>query len=84
MGKHLLNLTEEKKLKDGKAVGGRSGRLTRSAIDKLQGYYGKAIRRNINKNAKTKTEVDAGVTNMQTAIKALLFYSTKLSDSVET
>ena len=83
MGKNLLNLTKEKKLKDGKPVGGRSGRLTRSAIDKLQKYYGKAIRRNVDKNAKTRAEVETVVSNMQTSIRAILYHSTKMANSNE-
>lgn len=35
-----------KKLSDGLNIGGKSGRLTDSAIDSLQNYYGLAIRRN--------------------------------------
>ena len=42
------------KLKDGKAVGGKGHRLSDKTIDKLQEYYGKAIRSNVNQNAKTK------------------------------
>ena len=83
MGKNLLNLTKEKKLNDGKPVGGRSGRLTRSAVDKLQKYYGKAIRRNVDKKAKTRAEVDTVVSNMQTSIRAILYHSTKMANSNE-
>lgn len=50
MGRRLRNLKKElkgKKLADGKGLGG-SGRLTDAEIDKLQNYYGLAIRRNTN------------------------------------
>lgn len=35
------------KLEDGKLMGGRTGRLTKTVIDSFQVYYGKAIRDNI-------------------------------------
>lgn len=50
MGRRLRNLKKEmkgKKLSDGKSLGG-PGRLTEAEIDKLQTYYGLAIRRNTN------------------------------------
>jgi hypothetical protein len=49
-GARLRRLVQEKrgiKLHDSKPLGGR-GCLTQSAIDKLQNYYGLAIRRNVN------------------------------------
>ena len=54
-GKKRLNIGKDKKLKDGKNVGGRSGRLTRAAIDKVR-YYGNAIPRNVDGNAKTRNK----------------------------
>ena len=83
MDKNLLNMTKEKKLADGKPVGGRSGQLTRSVIDKLQKYYGNAIRSTVDRTAKTKVQVDKVIANMQQAIKAVLYHSTKLSDAKE-
>jgi hypothetical protein len=50
MGARLKRLVKEKlgtKLHDGKTLGSK-GRLTQSEIDKLQNYYGLAIRRNVN------------------------------------
>lgn len=58
MGKNLIGLTGRKKLADGKPVGGRAGRLTRPTTDKLQKYYGNAIRRCVHKKAKTKSDVN--------------------------
>ena len=49
MGTALRRFKKEKsgsRLSDGKSVGGK-GRLTDAIIDKIQGYYGKAIRSNI-------------------------------------
>jgi hypothetical protein len=43
------------KLKDCKSVGGKGHRLSDKTIDKLQEYYGKAIRRNVTRNAKVGT-----------------------------
>ena len=52
----------KKRLQDGKTIGGR-GRLTDKLMDKLQGYYGKAIRRN-------HGSVDA----MEKAVRAILYH----------
>lgn len=69
------------KLKDGKSVGGKGHRLSDKTIDKLQEYYGKAIRRNITKNAKSVSEINKAVKDMQNAIYAVLYHCTLLSDS---
>lgn len=45
--RRLKNKMKGVKLDDGKVLGGK-GRLTDEAIDKLQNYYGLAIRRNVN------------------------------------
>ena len=58
-------------------MGGKAGRLTRPTIDKLQKYYGNAIRRCV---AKTKREVDNAVKKMQCAVKAVLYHSVKIDD----
>ena len=71
MGKNLIALAGKSKLSDGKPVGGKAGRLTRPTIDKLQKYYGNAIRRCVDNKAKTKREVDNAVKKMQCA--ALFF-----------
>ena len=50
MGKKLRDLkkyAKGKKLADGKSIGGR-GRLTDTEINKIQAYYGNAIRGNVN------------------------------------
>lgn len=84
MGKNLISMTKNAgKLNDGKGVGGRSGRLTRPCIDKLQNHYGNAIRKNVDKSAKTNAQVDTVIQNMQTAIKASLYHSVKLEDPEE-
>ena len=61
LGKNLRNLkskTGKKKLADGKTIGGK-GRLTLKEIDKLQVYYGLAIRRNIGNLSGMQTAIDA-------------------------
>ncbi|CAB4031013.1 Hypothetical predicted protein [Paramuricea clavata] len=68
MGKNLIALSGKSKLADGKPVGGRAGRLTRPMIDKLQKYYGNAIRRCVDKKAKSKQEVEDAVKRMQCAL----------------
>ena len=54
--------------------------LSRAAIDKLQKYYGNAIRRCVDNKAKTKREVDNAVKKMQCAVKAVLYHSVKIDD----
>ena len=83
MGKNLLTLQKGKKLDDGKPVGGSRGRLTRPVIDRLQKYYGHAIRGSVVKEAKTNSELQSGVRNMQKAIKAVLYHNVKLEDQEE-
>ena len=78
MGRNLIALSSKTKLEDGKPVGGRSGRLTRPAIDRLQKYYGNAIRSTADQNAKTKDQQDKALSRMQTSIKAVLYHSVKL------
>lgn len=59
LGSRLRKLKKEmkgKRLEDGKVIGG-AGRLTDSEIDKLQTYYGLAIRRNIHNLADMKKAV---------------------------
>ena len=79
MGKNLIALAGKSKLSNGKPVGGKAGRLSRPTIDKLQKYYGNAIRRRVDK-AKTKREVDNAVKKMQWAVKAVLYHSVKIDD----
>ena len=48
LGSRLRSLKKrlgQTRLEDGKSIGG-SGRLTKTTVDKLQVYYGKAIRNN--------------------------------------
>ncbi|XP_048580316.1 uncharacterized protein LOC125563152 [Nematostella vectensis] len=81
MGKALYHFqTSSNKLEDGKPVKGRSGRLTKNAIEKLKKYYGKAIRDNVNKNANTPIERDAAIAQMQNAIKASWYHCSKIPD----
>ena len=54
------------KLQDGKSVGGKGRRLSDKTIDKLQQYYGKAIRRNVTRNAKSVIEINKAIKNMET------------------
>ena len=83
MGKNLIALQSKQKLEDGKPVGGRSGRLTRPVIDKIQKYYGNAIRSTVDRNATTKEQKDKAIEKMQTAIKAVLYHSIKLDNQEE-
>ena len=69
MGKTPIALSSEAKLDDGKPVGGQSGMLTRPAIDRLQNYYGNAIRSTVDQTATTKDQQDKVISRMQTAIK---------------
>ena len=59
MGTALRDLKKKTKgkLEDGKSVGGKGHRLSDKTIDKLQEYYGNAIRRNVTRNAKSATEI---------------------------
>ena len=66
------------KLEDGKPVKGKQGRLTKAAIEKLKGYYGKAIRNNVNRDITSVQERDAAVRAMKTEIKAGLYHCLKL------
>lgn len=68
------------KLVDGKSVGGKGHRLSDKSIDKLQEYYGKAIRGNVNRNAKSNKEIDESITKMQHAILAVLHHTVMLPD----
>ena len=76
----MIALSGKSKLPDGKPVGGRAGRLTRPTIDKLQKYYGNAIRRCVDKKAKTKQEIENAVKKMQCAVKSVLYHSVKIED----
>ena len=49
-----------RKLKDGKGIGGK-GRLTRKVMDKMQNYYGLAIRQNENNLQQMMNDVMAGL-----------------------
>ena len=79
MGKALRDLQKQKgKLQDGKSVGGKSGRLTKSAIEKLQKYYGNAIRNHVIKGPITPEQRKVAVSEMKKEIKAGLYHSCKL------
>ncbi|KAK3720687.1 hypothetical protein QZH41_003444 [Actinostola sp. cb2023] len=82
MGKALWNFQQDnKKASDGKSVKGKSGRLTLGAIQKLQMYYGRAIRNNVKKGPLSVEEKDNAVSVMSKEIKAGLYHSCKLPDS---
>jgi len=81
MGKALRTLQQQKgKLPDGKPVGGKSGRLTKTAVEKLQKYYGNAIRNNVKKGALTTEQRNKAITEMKRQIKAGLYHSCALPD----
>ena len=54
----LKKLTGNKKLLDGKTLGGK-GRLTLKEIDRLQIYYGLAIQRNVGDVSRMKQDITA-------------------------
>lgn len=71
MGSRLRKLRQDLKnsvLSDGKKISGR-GRLTDKDIDKLQSYYGNAIRRNV-----------SSVEEMRKAVWAIYFHSTSTDE----
>ena len=71
MGTHLRELgKKQKKLKDGKSVKGGKHRLTDETIDKLQTYYGKAIRANVKPGKLTAEQQKSQISAMQKAIMA--------------
>ena len=79
LGKALYDFQRSTtKLEDGKPVKGRNGRLTKTAIEKLKKYYGKAVRNNVNRGISTTEERDRAVANMRTDIKAGLYHCLKL------
>ena len=63
------------KLKDGLPICGRKHRLTDSCIDKLQSYYGKAIRRNVKSGEVSSEEAEEHIKAMQNDIMAVLYHS---------
>jgi len=65
LGKALYEFQRSaSKLEDGKPVKGRQGRLTKTAIEKLKKYYGKAIRNNVTRDISSAEERDIAVKNM--------------------
>ena len=84
MGTHLRELRKiEKQLKDGKSVKGSKHRLTDKAIDKLQCYYGNAIRANVKPGKLTAEQQKSQISTMQKAIMAVLYHSCELSNNNE-
>jgi hypothetical protein len=59
----LKKASGKKKLSDGKTIGGK-GRLTDAKIDKLQQFYGMAIRRNKGNLDRMKTDIKATLFHM--------------------
>ena len=79
LGKALYDFQKSTtKLEDGKPVKGSNGRLTKTAIEKLRKYYGKAVRNNVSRGISTTEERDRAVANMGTEIKAGLYHCLKL------
>ncbi|CAB4044199.1 Hypothetical predicted protein [Paramuricea clavata] len=73
MGSHLRELRKKvTKLKDGKSVKGRKHRLTDKVIDKLQTYYGNAIRANVKPGKLTAQQQKEQISIKQQAIMAVL------------
>ena len=75
MGTHLRELRKKQtKLKDGKSVKGSKHRLTDKAIDKLQTYYGNAIRANVKPGKLSAEKQKSQIAVMQKAIMAVLYH----------
>ena len=68
------------KLKDGLPVGGRKHRLTDSCIDKLQKYYGNAIRRNVFAGDISSEQAKQHIKNMQNDTMAVLYHSCNIEN----
>ena len=84
MGTHLRELRKKQpKLKDGKSVNGRKHRLTDKTLDKIQTYYGNAIRANVKPGTLTPQEQNEQVKVMQKAILAVLYHTYEISDKKE-
>lgn len=81
LGKSLSEFQRSaSKREDGKPVKVRQGRLTKTTIEKLKKYYGKAIRNNVTRDISCAEERDIAVKNMQQEIKAGLYHCTKLPE----
>ena len=81
MGKALRTVQQQKrKLPDGKPVGGRPGPLTKTAIDKLQTFYERAICNHTKKGLVTTAEKEKAIKSMKKDVKAGLYHSCKLPD----
>jgi hypothetical protein len=81
MGTHLRELRKSKpKLDDGKSVKGSKHRLTDKTMDKLQTYYGNAIRANVKPGKLTPEEQKEQITIMQRAIMAVLYHTCELNN----
>ena len=79
-----LNKKTKGKLADGKAIGGRGHRLSDKTIDKLQEYYGKAIRGTVNRNAVSTSVINESAKTMMTAIWTGLYHCTIQPDAKQT
>ena len=78
MGSHLRDLRKKFtgcKLADGLPIAGRKHRLTDKTIDKLQNYYGKAIRANVSPGSLSSEDQKKQIGKMQNAIMAVLYHS---------
>ena len=80
-GTHLRELRKKQpKLKDGKSVKGSKHRLTNKTLEKLQTYYGNAIRANVKPGKLTPQEQKKQIKIMQKAILAVLYHTCELPD----
>ena len=82
MGKALRELRKKTtgKLNDGSSVGGKKHRLTDFCMDKLQTYYGNAIRRNVKPGVLTSDEAKKQIKIMQNDILAVLYHSCSIPE----
>ena len=82
MGPALRDLKKRMKgkLSDGKPIGGKGHRLSDKTIDKLQQYYGNAIRGTVSRDAMSSNAVNECVKRMMKAIWAVLYHCVKIPD----
>ena len=82
---HLHELRKNQpKLKDGKSVKGSKHRLTDKNLDKLETYYGNAIRANVKPGTLTPQEQKEQIEVMKKAILAVLYHTCEIGNNINT
>lgn len=81
MGKALKKLQKDVgKPADNKPVRGKSGRQTKTTVEKLQKYYGNSIRNNVQRRNLTPDQKKTAIQQIKVEIKGGLYHSCKLPD----